>query len=152
MMQQLIEDTITYDPDTGLFKWLDNYRKHAKGWFKGTSTNKYLEISINGKKYYTHRLAWYLMYGRFPKNFIDHKNGIPTDNRLSNLREATPLQNNQNSTGRGASFNKQAKKWESRISVNKKDLFLGYFATEEEAHQAYVKGKKKYHPFWIEKE
>ena len=151
-MEQLLEDTLTYDPDTGLFKWLDNYRKHAKGWFKGTPSNEYLEIRVNGKKYLTHRLAWYLMHGKFPKYFIDHKNGNTTDNRLSNLREATPQQNSQNCKGRGTSFNKKARKWESRISVNRKDLFLGYFDTEEEARQAYVKGKKKYHPFWIEKE
>ena len=151
-MQQLVEDALTYDPDTGLFKWLDNYRKHAKGWFKGTPSNEYLEIRVNGKKYLTHRLAWYLMHGKFPKYFIDHKNGNTTDNRLSNLREATPQQNSQNCKGRGTSFNKKARKWESRISVNRKDLFLGYFDTEEEARQAYVKGKKKYHPFWIEKE
>ena len=151
-MQQLIEDTLTYDPDTGLFKWLDNYRKHAKGWFKGTLCNGYLKITIGKKAYMTHRLAWYLMHGKFPKDFIDHKNGIPTDNRLLNLREATPHQNSQNCKGRGTSFNKKGKKWEARISVNKKDLFLGFFDTEEEARLAYVKGKKKYHPFWIEKE
>ena len=151
-MQQLIEDSLTYDPDTRLFKWLDNYRKHSKGWFKGTLCNGYLRIIIGKKAYLTHRLAWYLMYGKFPKDVIDHKNGITTDNRLSNLREVTPHQNSQNCKGRGTSFNKKARKWESRISVNRKDLFLGYFDTEEEARQAYVKGKKKYHPFWIEKE
>ena len=151
-MKQLIEDTLTYDPDTGMFKWLDNYRKHSKGWFKGTSSSGYLRVFIEGKGHLTHRLAWYLMYGKFPKYFIDHKNGIPTDNRLSNLREATAHQNSQNCKARGTSFNKKGKKWEARLSLNSKDLFLGYFNTEEEAHQAYIKGKRKYHPFWIERE
>lgn len=151
-MEQLIEDNLTYNPDTGLFKWLNNYRKKDKGWFDGTNRNGYLVIAINGKNYLAHRLAWYLMHGSFPKNVIDHKNGITTDNRLSNLRDITPKQNSQNCKGRGASFNKKHQKWEARLSVDYKDLFLGFFETEEEARQAYVKAKRQHHPFWIEKE
>jgi hypothetical protein len=150
-MEQLIEDKLTYNPDTGLFKWLNNYRK-KKGWFAGTFKSGYLVIAINSKRYLTHRLAWYLMYGSFPKNVIDHKNGIKTDNRLSNLRDITPKQNSQNCKGRGTSFNKKHQKWEARLSVDYKDLFLGFFETEEEARQAYVKAKRQHHPFWIEKE
>jgi hypothetical protein len=42
-----------------------------------------------------HQLAWILHYGRWPTE-IDHLNGIKTDNRMENLREATSSENNLN--------------------------------------------------------
>ena len=156
-LEPLIEDNLTYDPETGMFKWLNvtncNGSKKS-GWFAGSFDNKgYFKIGVLGKDYSAHRLAWYLLKGSFPEKQIDHINGVRTDNRIVNLREVTNAQNQQNiKKARGTSFNKHSKKWEARISVNYKDLFLGFFDTEEEARQAYVKAKKKYHPFWIEKE
>ncbi len=79
--------------------------------------------------------------------FIDHKNGIRTDNRLENLRVVTIRENNQNKechrNGQlvGASFMKARahlpKPWQAYIRVNSKKKYLGHFKTELEAHQSY---------------
>jgi len=92
-----------------------------------------------------------------PENEIDHINGIRNDNRICNLREATKSENAQNqrkapshnkSTGLiGASFDKRYKKFESKIHINGKSKFLGYFKTAIEAHNAYLTEKRLIHPF-----
>lgn len=77
--------------------------------------------------------------------FVDHINGNSLDNRKSNLRVVTNRENQQNRRihrdGRlvGSCFHIRSKKWESNIRINKKLKHLGYFKTEYEAHQAYMK-------------
>ena len=76
---------------------------------------------------------------------IDHINGNSLDNRKSNLRVVTNRENQQNRTlhraGKlcGCCYEKQRKKWKSQIKINKLIKHLGYFKTEHEAHQAYMK-------------
>jgi hypothetical protein len=73
---------------------------------------------------------------------VDHENGNGLDNRRSNLRLATPAQNNGNQKPRGGSsvfkgvcWHKQRGKWYARISHRS----LGLFAVEEDAARAYDK-------------
>lgn len=76
---------------------------------------------------------------------IDHINGNSLDNRKSNLRVVTTRENLQNKedhrSGRlvGTTFKKKEKKWMSQIRFGKTRKFLGYFKTEHEANQAYLK-------------
>jgi hypothetical protein len=78
---------------------------------------------------------------------VDHINGNSLDNRLSNLRLATPRQNAQNSKIRkhnksgykGVSFCKCTGKWVARIKVSGVYLNLGRFDTPELASAAYIK-------------
>ena len=63
------------------------------------STNKsgYCVCKLNGKKWLHHRVVA-LQFIKNPENkpFIDHINRVRNDNRISNLRWATRLENNQN--------------------------------------------------------
>ena len=70
--------------------------------------------------------------------FVDHKNGITTDNSIKNLRWVTPQQNIMN---RGIHSNNTSgyigvyfhnKKWIAYITVNKR-INLGSFATPDDA-------------------
>ena len=62
-------------------------------------SNGYIRVNIffQGEKFklWKHRLVFFLVYGRFPKE-IDHINGIKTDNRIENLREVSGSENCQN--------------------------------------------------------
>jgi hypothetical protein len=75
--------------------------------------------------------------------YVDHINGDGLDNRKSNLRIATHSQNHQNRRrpGKGRSrfkcVNRNGKWWRSYICVTGKMIWLGRFATEEEAARAY---------------
>jgi hypothetical protein len=101
------------------------------------------------KKQYTvlsHRLAWYLHYGKLPVNSIDHIDGNPSNNKIDNLRDVTSQQNHWNrTTAKGYTWSKTAKKFEAKIAVNGKSKYIGYFATEQEARNAYLKAKETYH-------
>lgn len=76
------------------------------------------------------------------------------NNKIENLRPATRSENlhnigmnRNNSSGYpGVSFNKQANKFMACIHANDKRIYLGYYATDEEAFRAYMLSKIKYHP------
>lgn len=77
--------------------------------------------------------------------FVDHRDGNGLNNQRSNLRPATPSQNQANSRRRrdntsgyrGVSLNKRVGRWVAQITVKGKSRGLGYFATPEEAAARY---------------
>jgi hypothetical protein len=114
--------------------------------------NGYLSIGLKGRIYYAHRLAWLYVHGEWPVDFIDHINGIRSDNRILNLRECSAAQNSQNLAKQ---YNKTRltgvvpwkKRFQAKICVDYKRINLGSFKTAEEAHAAYLAAKAKYHNF-----
>jgi hypothetical protein len=136
-MQELIEDALTYDPDTGMFKWLNNYRKHDRGWFRGYRNKLgYFIIRVNGKLWLAHRLAWYLMKGQEAPEVIDHIDRNPSNNKLDNLRAVTQRENLLNSERSDKAkhvYKLPSKRWASYIDYKGKRTHLGVFDTEEEA-------------------
>lgn len=131
---------LDYNPVTGLFHWIKNGKQAGCVFNSG-----YVLISINNKRYMAHRLAWLVQTGSWPQQYIDHINGIRTDNRIANLRECTTQQNHRNrkagwgsSRYKGVSWAKSYKKWAATITVDGKPTRIGLFDTEIEAHHAYV--------------
>lgn len=151
----LLWRVLSYDPETGDFHWLvHSGSRGAKGTKAGTlGSDGHIYIKL-GRRFAAHRLAWLYMYKHWPKDQIDHINGIGNDNKLSNLREATHAQNMRNNLGwetkrngslKGAYLNKKSNYWYSMIMVEGKNIYLGKFSTEEEAHETYVAASRKYH-------
>jgi hypothetical protein len=75
----------------------------------------------------------------------DHANGDGLDNRRSNLRPATPAQNNYNqrphrgksSRYKGVTWHKKCRKWQASIKIGDRNQYLGLFVSEEDAAAAY---------------
>ena len=68
------------------------------------------------------------------------------DYRPSNCKWATRQEQSWNKRNiKGCYWDKRRKKWISHICINYKQIYLGAFDTEEEAHQTYLTAKKKYH-------
>src|ERR1700741_607107 len=122
------------------FSW-DAFRNEDRGWYarKGAKPKE---------KDFMHRLICGLAQ-KDPRHG-DHRNGDGLDNRRENLRVCTRAQNAQNRktpAGRfkGVSLAKHhdrvgynlPKPWKATISANKQHIFLGLFATAEEAARAY---------------
>jgi len=149
-----LRSIVHYDPETGVFTWTKSKKGIAKGGVAGCVHRfGYRLIGINNIKYRAHRLVWLYMTGSWPKEFLDHKNGIRDDNRFCNLREATMSENNRNmsmrsdnnSGFRGVSKIKSSNKWQSNIHINSKQIYLGSFNTPQDAHEAYKIAAIKYH-------
>ena len=146
-------ENLSYDKETGIFTWLINKKNARVGNRAGFFTQPgYRGIGYKNKRYEEHRLAWFITYGTWPE-LIDHKNGDGTDNRIENLRVATPSQNqwnkrkpkNNKSGFKGVSWNIRAKKWQVFIRVNGKNKALGQYVDIEKAAKAYEDFAKKHH-------
>lgn len=147
MNHQYLTKILSYDPNTGIFTWATPRPKIQVGSIAGGihKNKKYIYIEIDGKAYAAHRLAWFYIYKEFPQKQIDHINRIKHDNRIDNLREATNGQNRANSKTKnkhglkGISCKKWLNEnpWEAKITVNKKNIYLGCYPTKEKAHDAY---------------
>lgn len=101
---ETLRSQVSYNPVTGKF-----YRSFRSGAVKevGTLTPQgYITVSIFCQNYRAHRLAWLCVHGEWPPYYIDHINGVTTDNRIVNLRAVTPLENSQNSKTMRARLNK----------------------------------------------
>jgi len=126
------------------------FNKQHKKWTvcKGTFIkSKYLNMEIDRKQYYCHRIVAYA-FGILALDSslqIDHIDRNRINNSISNFRVVTQQQNNFNQGSKGYSWHGRLNKWQSRISLNRKSIHLGYFDTEEEASKAYQGAKLIYH-------
>ena len=138
-----IERGFTYNSETGFI--YNRYGKISK------SNNKYgyiqIGIALNKKMYILagHQFAWYWVYKKCVEQ-LDHINGIRDDNRICNLRSVTRNQNQWNrNTAKGYYFDKNANKYRADIRLNNKVIYLGLYHSEQEARNAYLQAKEKYH-------
>ncbi|WP_217992144.1 HNH endonuclease signature motif containing protein [Providencia rettgeri] len=118
-------------------------------------TTGYVEIQIDGIRYKAHRLAWLYCYGVMPDKQVDHINSCKTDNRITNLREATRSQNQQNTgltksnkSGRKGVYFRDGK-WQAQAQINGKKYHLGRHKSIDEASKVYEEFcKEKYNEFY----
>lgn len=132
----VLKNQLYYNSDTGFFSWSVDKQKVKRGSIAGyIRRDGYNEIRINYKKFFAHRLAWFYVYGKWPEKYIDHINGIRSDNRICNLRDVSKYEDaknrsisKRNKTGQvGVLFDKSRNKYMSTIGVKDKTIFLGRF-------------------------
>ena len=152
--EEVIE-LLHYDNDSGLFRWktrTSNRRAMSIAGCVDNTKKGYVVIRINGRLYYAHRLAWFYVHKEWPEREIDHINGNASDNCISNLRNASRSENQSNlaapssntSGFKGVSWNKSMKMWQSQITVNHVNNYLGCYSTKELAHRHYCRAALKY--------
>lgn len=148
LTQERALSLLRYEPESGKVFWLRRNGKEA-----GHETRGYLSIRVDQKDYMLHRVVWLMVYGAFPLGQIDHKDRDRSNNRITNLREATPAQQGQNQTTRanntsgikGVSFDLERDLWLVRIRDNGRRINLGRFAALAEAAEAYRVASEKLH-------
>lgn len=114
----------------------------------------YQTLRLDMGIYKAHRIIWIMFNGQIPKGYeIDHIYGDRSDNRIENLRLATPSNNQYNrsknksnrSGFKGVYFETKTGKPVARIQVDKKMKRIGTFNTVEEAATAYRIAAIEYH-------
>lgn len=126
-----------------------------KLYMRHQSSKNYAMFSVRGtsRKYLVHRFLFGMQNEKFSiDKVVDHINGDSLDNRRSNLRVCTQHQNSLNGRKKGKivgvkfipSYNGTEKsKWEAGICSNYKNIYLGYYNTQEEAILARLKKEKE---------
>lgn len=131
---------LDYNPDTGIFTWLKNPGiKNLVGKEAGcVNSIGYVNMSIFGKKYSGHRLAWFYCFREWPVYNIDHIDKNRSNNRLDNLRDVPQSLNIRNTqtklgqSGRRGVY-KSGNKWKAASEHYGKYVYLGTYDTIEEA-------------------
>lgn len=92
-----------------------------------------------------------IIMGAPPNMLVDHIDGDGLNNQRSNLRLVTITQSNRNRRGwsclglKGVSRHRN--RFQARITVDKVSKSIGYFDTQKEAHEAYLREARKYEHF-----
>lgn len=148
----ILRSYYSYDPDTGFLHAKKKSPVHPIGGIiSGRSHEGYITLIIRGRRFQGHRIAWQLYYGTPAPGAIDHVNGIRDDNRIANLRIATVSQNSANSKARGRrGLLKGVRqcpsgKFRAAICKDRREVYLGVFSTEQEAHSAYLAAAHREH-------
>ena len=143
-----LRERIALNPVDGKACWLVDCGQYKVGDRAGSS-GPYSHITCRSPwgriRIQISRMMWAFVTGEWPKHEIDHRDRDPTNDRFSNLRQATSSQNKANRAVRslnkcglkGVRFHQNSGLWNARIGAE--GTSLGYFKTAESAHAAYVK-------------
>jgi hypothetical protein len=150
-----VRELLDYEQDTGIFRWrLKRMGRCRQGSIAGHQMDTgYVLITVGGRVTTAHRLAFFWMNGKWPLNDIDHQDRVRSNNCWNNLRETTQSFNSANSKVRSdsklgvkgvkRSLTNKKHPFEAQITINRRTRGLGYFATIEEAHAAYMAAAKQ---------
>lgn len=164
----VLRQLLRLDAETGLLYWLPR----GPEWFKSAASARTFASRFSGKeaftsasppsgyrqgeifhrRYLAHRVVFALAHGRWPIG-VDHVDGDPQNNRLSNLREAGQRQNGYNVGSKGGRsgycgvhMHKGRSKWIAQCrNSDGRTIHLGSFADEIDAARAYDRAAKEWH-------
>ncbi|QQK88435.1 homing endonuclease [Providencia phage PSTRCR_114] len=150
-----LREVLDYNEHTGVFKWKVPSGNRCKIGveLKPSASTKYLLITIDGRTYRAHRLAWLYVHKTLPDYLIDHIDGNTHNNAISNLRQADRITNGYNSklrkdskTGiKGVTWDSRRGKYRVTIVVNKVQIHLGRYSDIELATLVSEEARAKLH-------
>lgn len=159
---ETLRERLLYNEEDGSLTWLPvdgctfsssvtarwwNSRFAGKRAFTTIDSKGYCVGRVNYVRLLAHRVAWALHYGEWPRDSVDHINGVPTDNRIENLRTCSHSENSRNrkiptsntSGAMGVCFRKRKGEggvWQATIKVHGVTTNIGSFAKFEDAVEA----------------
>ena len=119
----------------------------------GSKNNRgYVKFGLNKVYYMVHRIVWLYHYGWLPEA-LDHINGKCWDNRLSNLRPATQMENSWNrravtkktTTNIKGVYQRKDGLYEAHICANNKRYYLGRYVLKSDAVKRVREAREELH-------
>lgn len=150
-----LHELLQYDEASGNLtwrhrEWIDPRGRRREFRFSGQQagcvrTDSRHVVMVDGKLFVAARLIWKMVHGVDPV-CVDHINGDPRDNRLSNLRNVTQAENNTNVRRRsdntsgcaGVSYRPDRGTWRAYL----RGKTLGTFKTKQDAVEARLKAQE----------
>lgn len=146
---------LEYNPISGILTWksipsttredkIYNTRNAGKVAGCFSSKDGYYRVRVCGVLLLSHRVAWFLHYGSWPSNLIDHINHIRTDNSITNLRDVERAVQARNTYRRktnksgytGVFAHSSGRGWCAEIQQDGLRIYLGYFTNKHDAVHA----------------
>lgn len=136
LTQKKLKELLRYNANTGIFTWRRRVGRISAGTIAGTTNDQgYILICIDYQSYRAHRLAWLYMTGDSPLFELDHENHKRADNKWSNIRASSPLDNARNHTQQrnntsgvtGVRWHARDRRWMALININGKQIHGGSF-------------------------
>ena len=146
-----------YDPDTGLLvrRIAENNRNHVGDIAGSAHSGGYLTVCVEGRSFLLHRIIWKMVTGEDPF-FIDHIDGVRTNNRFANLRSVSSTENSKNQTRSrantsgviGVTRDNRRNKWRAQMVVGQRAIYLGDFVKFDDAVAARKEAEREhgFHP------
>ena len=144
------------DINTGVCAWVDATKQHrslvgciAGCPVVGRNGKAYWRIKINGVPYHRSHLVFVVAYDEWPTLELDHISGNSIDDRVTNLRQCTHLQNMKNirtmhkSSALPMGVRCMGHRFNARITCDRRQINIGWFDNPQEAHIAYMVKRKE---------
>ena len=114
----------------------------------------YYKICLQGKMFFVHRIVYEAFHGKLVNGLvIDHIDGNPLNNNVSNLRQITNRDNVSfghsrkkihNDRPTGVTYFDGINKYGANIQIENEKFYLGIFDTIEDASAAYMYAKENW--------
>lgn len=136
------DETLKHINQSYIYDCISGVITNKKNLPVGSISKNRLRLKIKGKDYPITNICWFLYYGQWPDQEIDHKDRDALNNSIENLRKATFSQNTSNKDRRidnkyhGVSFHPIGNKWRYRFIVSYKKYEVYGFKTAKEAARA----------------
>jgi len=152
-----LRELLSYNKETGQFTRLVRAGHCHPGDLAGSiKKSGYVQISVDARDYWAHRLAFLWVNGEWPSDQVDHIDTNPSNNAWLNLRgvnQSVNLQNRRSAQANNASGflgvtlipGRVRARYMAQITTAGKKKCLGYFATADAAHAAYIAAKRLLH-------
>lgn len=151
-----LHETFEIDAERGTLTWLRPPANHTRLRGRRAGSNrpgrgdkKYCYIKKDRHALKRGWLIFLWVHGRWPAPCLDHIDGNSTNDSIVNLREATITQNAWNHKGRKKKsrlpmgVRSLEGRFQARIVVNRKMLYLGMFASAAEASATYQQKRRE---------
>ncbi len=150
LLDDVVYEYLINDPYLKRVGFIDNLRKHSSGCAVFQKTWKKADGGYKTETIYLHKLIaeQFLNERRTSKrNLVGAKNGNKLDCRLENLvyrsRSVASRKRKSSSKVGYTGVYKENNRYRAVISVNRKSMHIGMFATAEEAARAYNEMSRK---------